>query len=478
MQLRTKYCMTPEAVFEIVGAGSEIPWGFVQPGPVGLILEGPWIGVAICAVISVHHVDGRMEPKYTVTTHIHLGEKHWKILVPVNFMVAESETQLVYYWKIADDLQRIFGSSQKSNFGVSFCVQPEDCNLQVTKFGVRFIRKEFIAAPHSDSTITVGTGIKRYPYFSHGPYIAAFKDDRNLHQHTCKLLNFIFGYGRQQDSLDGIYQITKGVLEINQEFLGRLSIFAREWRGVYCYYVISLGVSVLYRDFIRSLKDINDRWLSVKLALEQIVVKSRADNYNYNEMLQHLNDLEATYSVGFSDSFVTMFLSVCRRTFDFLCYLERDPDEVLAKTSSITIAGVIYMLAAYMGDVEHLKEMEDTTSSSLWQHLLESLRNKMHYFKENGDFIMRAHYNRELKISIFYDNRILLQELMNKMGRSDCFTKENAEEMMNVIDKLQKSIRKVSTIIQDMSSDASQYSHDISKARKHVYIVFWTFKRR
>ncbi|XP_076940581.1 disease resistance protein RPV1-like [Bidens hawaiensis] len=101
----TECWIIPEAVFEIVGAGSEIPSGFVQPGSKGLILEGPWIGVAICAVISVNQVDAYAEDKYTVTAHIRLGEKHWKITVPVHFLVAESETQLVFYWTVVDDLQ-------------------------------------------------------------------------------------------------------------------------------------------------------------------------------------------------------------------------------------------------------------------------------------------------------------------------------------------------------------------------------------
>ncbi|XP_035845866.1 disease resistance protein RPV1 [Helianthus annuus] len=58
LQLRTKYWMTPEAVFEIVGAGSEIPSGFLQPGSEGLYHEGPWIGVAIFAVISLIFILG------------------------------------------------------------------------------------------------------------------------------------------------------------------------------------------------------------------------------------------------------------------------------------------------------------------------------------------------------------------------------------------------------------------------------------
>ncbi|KAI3686895.1 hypothetical protein L1987_80584 [Smallanthus sonchifolius] len=92
MQLRKEYWMTPEAVFEIVGAGSEIPSGFVQPE--GLILEGPWIEVAICAVIFAHPVDGYVEAKY----------------------------------------------------------MPEDSHLHVTKVGVRFIRQEYIESNYRYQT--------------------------------------------------------------------------------------------------------------------------------------------------------------------------------------------------------------------------------------------------------------------------------------------------------------------------------------
>ncbi|MFS7938529.1 hypothetical protein Hanom_Chr05g00440761 [Helianthus anomalus] len=54
------------------------------------------------------------------------------------------------------------------------------------------------------------------------------------------------------------------------------------------------------------------------------------------------------------------------------------------------------------------------------------------------------------------------------MGRSSCFTKENEEEMVSVIDRLQKNIHKVSCTIQDMSRRSHQYSHDLGKAKKHI----------
>ncbi|KAI3821300.1 hypothetical protein L1987_08864 [Smallanthus sonchifolius] len=306
--LRTKNIeQLPEAVFEIVGAGSEIP-------SEGLILECPWIGVAICAVISVHHIDGYMEANHMVTVHIHLGGKDWKIPVPINFLVAETETQIILYWMIIDDRQRIAYSNHWGNFDVSFGVEPD--------LGGRW----------------------------------------------------------------------------GKTIIGFLS-----------------------------------------LALEQIVVRSRGDNYSYKEMLQQLNDLEAPQSGGFSDNFITMFLSVCRRTFDFLYIIgtalsykprflldkilpRRLPEKVLAKISSIPIAG------------------------------------------NNRWYMKKTHCNRELQISDFYENGILLQELMNKMGVSGYFTKE----MTSLIDKLQNNIQKVSSTIQEMSSHADLYSHDIEDAKKHL----------
>ncbi|KAI3686892.1 hypothetical protein L1987_80581 [Smallanthus sonchifolius] len=452
LQLRAKYWMTPEAVFELVGAGSDIPSAFVHPGSGGLIHEGPWIGVAICAVISVHYIDGYTEAKYMVTAHIRIREKHWSIPVPINFLVAQSETQLLFYWTVADDLQRVVGSSEQINFGVSFSVQPE-----------------------------VGKSICVNGYLpgcSYAHYIAACQFDMNLNYHTRKIVDFILDYGRKKHSMDDIYQITKGLLEINQEFFGELGVLKREMNKeyIYCYYVISLGASVLYYDFIRSLKGINDGWLSVELALEQILVNSITGNYSYKEMLQHLNDLEAAHSVGFSDNFITLFLSICRRTFDILYYLDTADAQLLemkelAKESNITIAGVMCMMVVHTGDFVLLKEMKGTPLDSLWLRLFKAFTDKIQYFTDDGWFRMRGTYfNYELQISDFYDNRILLQELMIKMRNcsSDCFTEENEKEMVSVIVKLQNNINKVSSTIQKMNSHADQYSYAIGKEKKHV----------
>ncbi|GKD79251.1 NB-ARC domains-containing protein, partial [Tanacetum coccineum] len=116
--LRAKYWMTPEAAFEIVGAGSEIPSRFtMRKSDETFSLDGPWVGLAICAVISSRHIDANTETKYVVTTHIHDGETRSKISVPVH-LVPRLENQLVFYWTIADDLQRMVMPSKRNWFHV------------------------------------------------------------------------------------------------------------------------------------------------------------------------------------------------------------------------------------------------------------------------------------------------------------------------------------------------------------------------
>ncbi|PWA93036.1 leucine-rich repeat domain, L domain-like protein [Artemisia annua] len=116
--------MTPEAVFEIAAAGSEIPSKFwTSKFDEILLLDGPWVGVAICAVIAFRHTDANMETKYVVTAHIHHGETLCKIHVPVN-LVPGLENQLVFYWTAANDLQRMVNENQKNTFRVSLSVEP------------------------------------------------------------------------------------------------------------------------------------------------------------------------------------------------------------------------------------------------------------------------------------------------------------------------------------------------------------------
>nr|GEY27883.1 NB-ARC domains-containing protein [Tanacetum cinerariifolium] len=124
LQLRTKYWMTPEAVFEIVGSGSEIPSTFtMRKADETFSFYGPWVGLAICAVISLRHIDANTETKYVLTAHINDGETRSKIPVPVH-MVPWLENQLVFYWTITDDLQRMVMPSKWNKFHVSFIVEP------------------------------------------------------------------------------------------------------------------------------------------------------------------------------------------------------------------------------------------------------------------------------------------------------------------------------------------------------------------
>ncbi|MFS7916838.1 putative leucine-rich repeat domain superfamily [Helianthus anomalus] len=125
LQLRTTHRTMPEAVFEIVGAGSLIPLGFEPLTSNGsLSLRGPWIGVVICAVVTLHQIDAAMETKYVVTAHVHAGEKHWSIPVPINFLAAGLHNHLVFFWTGADDCQRSADSVQQNNFKFSFSVEP------------------------------------------------------------------------------------------------------------------------------------------------------------------------------------------------------------------------------------------------------------------------------------------------------------------------------------------------------------------
>ena len=83
----------------------------------------------ICAVVAVHDVDAYMETKYVVTAHIHVGEtqywrEKWEVPVPIYFLVAGLENQLVFYWTKPDDLRRIIESTKK-NVNVSFSFAPE-----------------------------------------------------------------------------------------------------------------------------------------------------------------------------------------------------------------------------------------------------------------------------------------------------------------------------------------------------------------
>ncbi|KAI7740563.1 hypothetical protein M8C21_023931, partial [Ambrosia artemisiifolia] len=387
----------------------EIPPGFVDPGYGGLILEGQWIGVAICAVISVHHAFGYNESNHMVTAHICLGAKYSKIPITINFL-AWPKTQIILYWTIVDDRNRIACPSHWGIFNVSFDVEP-DSNFHVTKVGVRFIREEYIKClkQHEVSNIRAGNGISTHEHFYHRSYEALFEDDTNLHQHTFKMVNFIFDYGCQQDSMDA-------------------------WE--------------LLRVF--------DLFHSYKLPIE---VSQKKPPKNLLQRILPKNIL----------SRMPLENTSSRNPMDYISQAMLSRKE-MAKISRIPITGVMCMMAVYMGDFEYLKEVKDRMSSILWQQIFMTFIRARAYFTKDGWFVMKKKPNRELHISDFSYNGILLQQLMNKMGPSKCFTKENKDEMMCVIDKLQNNIDKVSSIIQKMSTHADQYSHDIWEAQKYIDI--------
>ncbi|KAI3741464.1 hypothetical protein L1987_59138 [Smallanthus sonchifolius] len=480
LQLRTKCWITSEAVFEIVGAGSEIPLGFkLLRSDESLTLEGPWIGVVICGVVALHHVDIAMETKYVVTAHIFVGEEHWRIPVPINFLAAGLENQLVFYWTRANDLQRIVDSSQKNNFKFSFSVEPRDCKVQVTKFGVRFIREEDIMQLKKlkDSTTGLVNFVVEDTFSPHSEllrhmgaceavtFLRSYHSSIN-HQLT-RSITFICDYEKQQYTLDDIHKFVKHLIEINQEVLSECK---EEWSHtelfplVYDYYRIIHGTSKLYNEFLRFLKDASDSWLNVKMALEQIVAKSRTDNnYSYREMLEQLNDLEAAEGIRFCDNFITSFAFICmqavafsRHFNEYIQDIEKFKSITLGKVSSITIAGIFSILATYMRTDKLSQEMKDASSYSMWLRLIRSLLNK-----SDAWFPATGSYGRELRLWDFLGGVVAVQELKMKMAGFASFTRQNEEEMMIIINKLEKMMNNILVTIEDMHRQAHLYSLDI-----------------
>ncbi|KAD3068995.1 hypothetical protein E3N88_36875 [Mikania micrantha] len=425
LQLRTRYWLTPEAVFETVGAGSEIPLGFKLLGSdESLTHDGPWIGLVICAVVALHNINVDMETKCMVTAHVHVGEKYWRIPVTINFLAAGLENQLVFYWTGADGLQRLVKSSQKNTFKFSFSMDPQgdiskesvggifiaDCKVQVTKFG-------------------------------------------------------------QQYTLIDMHEIFKRLIEINQEVLSEC---IEEWSSAelfplfYDYYRIIQITLDLYNDFLRLLKDASDSWLSVKVALEQIVTKSRTYNdYSYIEMLEQLNDIEVTEGIMFCDNFVTSIAFISMQTVTFSRQLNEEIQDIekcksmirMAKVSGITITCIFSILATYMCTDEQLQEMKGASSYSMWLDLVRSVVKRSN---ERSHFMRR--YRKELRIWDFVGSAVVVQELKVKMARFASFTRQSEEEMMIVINKLEKMLDNISVIIEDMRRHAHLYSLHIRKA--------------
>ncbi|XP_071685576.1 disease resistance protein RPS4B-like [Rutidosis leptorrhynchoides] len=479
LQLRTKHWITPAAVFEIVGAGSNIPSSFkLMTFGKNVIHEGPWIGVVICAVIAVNQIDAFMDVKYTVTAHIHVGEKHSMIPIPINFLMANVENQLIFYWTDSDDLLRTVDSHQK-NFSFSFSVDPGDGNVEVTKFGVRFIREGdiFELKRLEDSTSKVVHYLfescfkeGRVQRNNWGKVISLPDRHSAINDLTIRTTNIFLNYRKRRYSLNDIHKIFNSLNEIAQEVLCECK---EEWRHsevitlVHDYYRISLETSQLYKYFVKLLKDVSCSWLSLKLALVQIVAKGRAGECTYQEMLQQLNDLDAPGCVRFSDFSIRSLAYICKQIVDFSGHLDLFIKEAnkkfdlvmgLAKVSSVTLAGVFCILAAYVGNEKLLRKMKDATSYSMLLHLI----------KENRSVGQRRNhetgwYRRELRIWDFIDNAVLVRELKMKMARLTSFTNEGEEEMMTVIDKLHNKTGTLAKTIDDMSKHADKYSHDIGQ---------------
>ncbi|GKB72410.1 NB-ARC domains-containing protein [Tanacetum coccineum] len=453
-------------------AGSEISPGFVLPGTDDLILKSPWIGVAICAVIAVDNIDAFMEDKQVITAHIQVGEKHWRISVPINFFVGGLENQLVIYWTVADDLERILNSRRQYNFRVSFSVEPGDGNLQVTKFGVRIICDEDILQlkVYEESTREAVDFLFRATFVDDMGLISSHSFIQNdLTSSTIKL----FRDYETCSSLSGIQNIFQSLLEMNQKVLNE---YKEAWEDgkllplAYDFYQISHVISKLYNDFVMLLTDVSGSWLSVKLAMEQIMVKSRAEDYTYEEMRQQLDDLEATESVRFSDKFVTSFAYISKQTVAFLREINKENQiietvklrQVLARVSGVMIAGIFSMVAAFTGDLELLEEMKDITSYSKLLQLIQKFSTESNKWFEKGGQHMKASYKRELKIREINVNAILLQELKKMFGGLTSVAKRK-EEIMTTIDKLEKNTNSISGAIDNMSRHAQTYSQFIRK---------------
>ncbi|KAL8192666.1 hypothetical protein R6Q57_027851 [Mikania cordata] len=484
LQLRTRYWLTPEAVFEIAGAGSEIPLGFKLLGSdESLTHDGPWIGLVICAVVALHNINADMETKCMVTAHVHVGEKYWRIPVTINFLAAGLENQLVFYWTGADGLQRLVESSQKNTFKFSFSMDPQDCKVHVTKFGVRFIHEEDIMQLKKlkDSTkrlVDFAVEGSLSPLSELLRHIGALEDvtflrscHSSINHDLTRSITFICGYGKQQYTLIDMHKIFKRLIEINQE---ALSECIEEWSSAelfplfYDYYRIIQITLDLYNDFLRLLKDASDSWLSVKVALEQIVTKSRTYNdYSYIEMLEQLNDIEGTEGIMFCDNFVTSIAFISMQTVTFARQLNEEIQDIekcksmirMAKVSSITITCIFSILATYMCTDEQLQEMKGASSYSMWLDLVRSVVKRSN---ERSHF-MRS-YRKELRIWNFVGSAVVVQELKVKMARFASFTCQSEEEMMIVINKLEKMLDNISVTIEEMRRHAHLYSLHIRKA--------------
>ncbi|GKC86644.1 hypothetical protein Tco_1147293, partial [Tanacetum coccineum] len=175
---------------------------------------------------------------------------------------------------------------------------PHEClqygNLQVTEFGVRIIRDADIRElkVYEKSTIEAVDFLFRATFVDDMGLISSHSFIQNdLTSSTIEL----FRDDETCSSLSGIQNIIQSLLEMNQKVL---NVYKEAWEDgkllplAYDFYQISHVTSKLYNYFVMLLINVSGSWLSVKLAMEQIVVKSRAEDYTYKEMRQQLDELE------------------------------------------------------------------------------------------------------------------------------------------------------------------------------------------
>ncbi|KAF5811349.1 hypothetical protein HanRHA438_Chr04g0190081 [Helianthus annuus] len=176
-------------------------------------------------------------------------------------------------------------------------------------------------------------------------------------------------------------------------------------------------------------------------------------------MLEQLNDLEAAKGIRFCDDFFTLFAFICMRIVSFSRHLYDKIQDMkkcksmirLEEVSSITITSIFRVLSTYMCTDKQLQELRRAHSYHMW----------LDVFTWHLPAIRRGS---ELRIGDFEVNAVVLQELKMKMDPFASFTRENEEEIMIVINKLEKRMNEILMTIEDMRRDAHLYSLDIREA--------------
>ncbi|KAJ0762286.1 hypothetical protein HanOQP8_Chr04g0159661 [Helianthus annuus] len=294
-----------------------------------------------------------------------------------------------------------------------------------------------------------------------GAFLRFYRSSSN--HYFSKSIAFISDYEEKQQTLVGIHKIVKHLIKVNQEVLSECK---EKWSHpdvfpfVYGYFGIIHGTSVLYSEFLKLLKAASDSWLTVKLALEQILAKIRTENdYGCKEMLEQLNDLEAAKGIRFCDDFFTLFAFICMRIVSFARHLYDKIQDMkksksmirLEEVSSITITCIFRVLSTYMCTDKQLQELRRAHSYHTWLDVITGL-------------LPAIRCGSELHIGDFEVNAVVLQELKMKMDLFASFTRENELEIMIVITKLEKRMNEILMTIEDMHRDAHLYSLDIREA--------------